>query len=248
MEHVNFPEYQPGRKAWSADRPDIVALLDSARHAVVEPIYYGSNHTFLVTLEDGAAGASLAVYKPARGEYPLYDFPAGSLFRREVATWLVDAILRWGVVPPTVVTRGRYGEGSLQLFVDAQPSMEVEIDQLRRIALLDVVINNADRKIEHCLPGRDGRLWGIDHGLTFHRDPKLRTVFWHFAGSQLMREERRDLSRLSRTIRNRSAPMAVQLSDCLSNSERRALQDRVDRLLETGRFPDPRYKPVPYRW
>jgi hypothetical protein len=240
--------YQLGGNAWSPDRPDLLELLSTAEHTASQPIYYGSNHTFLVTLDGGAAGESFAVYKPARGEYPLYDFPNGTLYRREIATWLVDCLLGWGVVPPTVEAQGRHGVGSLQLFIDAAASAEVEVDELRPVALLDVLINNADRKSEHFLPGIDGRIWGIDHGLTFHSQPKLRTVLWHFAGLPLLPEERADLERLRTALWKRTDPCAGQLADLVSKTEWRALLDRLNRLLDSGRFPDPRYRPVPYRW
>ncbi len=240
--------YQPGGTAWSPDRPDLIELLTNAVHADLQPIYYGSNHTFLVTLDAGAEGRSLAVYKPARGEYPLHDFPAGTLYKREIASWLLDTLLGWALVPPTVRTHGRYGPGSLQLFIEVGGRTEIEIDELRRIALLDVLINNADRKVEHCLPDFQRRLWAIDHGLTFHVQPKLRTFLWHFAGTRLSRDEYGALRRLKRELQTRRDPCAAQLADLVSRSEWNALRDRINRLIESGSFPDPRYKPVPYRW
>lgn len=240
--------YQPDGRAWSPDRPDLIRLLTNAVHTAVQPIYYGSNHTFLVTLDATGEGRSLAIYKPARGEYPLHDFPAGTLYKREIATWSIDSLLGWGVVPPTVRTHGRHGPGSLQLFIEVGGKTEVEVNELRRIALLDALINNADRKVEHCLPDVRGRLWAIDHGLTFHPQPKLRTFLWHFAGARLEREEYGDLRRLKRELQARRDPRASQLADLVSRPEWNALRDRVDRLLEGGTFPDPRYKPVPYRW
>jgi hypothetical protein len=174
--------YQPAGRAWNPYREDVVVLLERAGEVAIQPIYYGSNHTFLVTLDAGAFGRSLAIYKPARGEYPLYDFPSGSLYKREIATWLVDTLLGWAVVPPTVATRGTHGVGSLQLFIEAGDAEDITVTDLQRMTLLDLVANNADRKGEHCLVTPGGKLWGIDHGLTFHAQPKLRTVLWHFAG------------------------------------------------------------------
>jgi len=240
--------YQPGGHAWHPDRPDIVRLLRTAGHETTQPIYYGSNHTFLVTLAGGAAGESFAVYKPARGEYPLYDFPNGTLYRREIATWLVCALLGWQVVPPTVATMGEFGKGSLQLFIETVASAEVHVDDLRPMALLDVLVNNADRKAEHCLPGADGRIWGIDHGLTFHVQPKLRTVLWHYAGTAMRPSECADLQGLLSALRRRSDVCAQELVDMLSGSELRALEARIRGVLAGGAFPNPRYKPVPYRW
>lgn len=237
-----------GGRAWNPERRDIVQLLSASSHSDVQPIYYGSNHTFLVTLDAAEYGRSYAVYKPARGEYPLYDFAAGTLYRREVGTWLVDTLLGWNVVPPTVVSQGKYGVGSLQLFIESATSAEVELVQLRRMALLDVLVNNADRKAEHCLPGSDGRLWAIDHGLTFHVQPKLRTILWHFAGQRLSRPERRDVRRLGVMLASATDPRAAQLEELLSLTEWIALKERLARLLATGTFPDPRQKSVPYRW
>lgn len=241
-------DYQPGGQAWNPDREDIVRLLESGRYESIEPIYYGSNHTFLVTISADGAGQSLAVYKPARGEYPLYDFPHGTLYKREVGAWLLDNILGWGLVPPTVSSRGKYGLGSLQLFIDALPSAEVRIESLQPIALLDVLLNNADRKIEHCLPVAGGRLWAIDHGLTFHIQPKLRTILWHFASTPIPARQLEDIERLRRIMERRRDARVVLLGELLSGPEWRALEQRVRRVLDLGAFPDPRQKPVPYRW
>src|SRR5947209_9761768 len=117
--------FQDGGNAWDPTRPDLLDLLRRAKHTAIRPIYYGSNHTFLVTLEAGEAGESYAVYKPSRGEYPLYDFPPGTLYRREIGTYLVSSLLGWDLVPATVEASGRYGVGSLQLFVEAYSSGEI---------------------------------------------------------------------------------------------------------------------------
>jgi hypothetical protein len=241
-------KYQAGGHAWNPCRPDIVSLLTDADHRECRPIYYGSNHTFLVTMQSDRDGESLAVYKPARGEYPLHDFPQGTLYRREIAAWLLDRLLGWSIVPPTVETRGTYGVGSLQLFIEAVEELRIDIERLRKIALFDVIANNADRKVDHCLPDATGNLWGIDHGLTFHAQGKLRTVLWHFAGTQLQRDELADIERLQIDLDARKRLEARRLKELISNMEWRALCTRLDRLLETRRFPDPRYKPVPYRW
>lgn len=241
-------QFQPGGEAWHPCRPDIVTLLEAAEHEDCRPIYYGSNYTFLVTLRDAEAGTSLAVYKPARGEYPLHDFPHGTLYRREIAAWLLDCLLGWNMVPPTVRSQGEFGVGSLQLFIESVPEARVDVKRLRRMALFDVLANNADRKVDHCLPSEDGKLWAIDHGLTFHAQGKLRTVLWHFAGKALTAEERKDLVGLLEHMDGSRTEEARQLRDLISSTEWKALRMRVERLLETGAFPDPRYKPVPYRW
>ena len=239
--------FQAQGHAWDPFRSDIIDLLRDARPVGVEPIYYGSNHTFLVTLDSEGAGQSLAVYKPARGEYPLYDFPTGTLYRREIASWAVNALLGWNVIPPTVESDGPYGVGSLQLFIEAHEASEIAVAELRRLCILDVLYNNADRKPEHCLVGDDGKLWGIDHGLTFHHQPKLRTVLWHFAGSPLASDDLADLKRL-RIVLNRSDEEDLGLRSLLSKREWAALMMRLDGVIREGAFPNPRYKSVPYRW
>lgn len=240
-------DFQDRGQAWNPFRPDIVDLLRQADAVEIEPIYYGSNHTFLVTIECAGAGHSLAVYKPARGEYPLYDFPNGTLYRREIASFLVNDLLGWNVIPPTVAGDGVYGRGSLQLFIEAHDGGEITVAELRRLCLLDVLYNNADRKAEHCLVGDDGKLWGIDHGLTFHHQPKLRTVLWHFAGTKLASDDLADLKRLRIVLRRKDGG-DTGLRSLLSTREWYALLARLDRLIAEECFPDPRYKSVPYRW
>jgi hypothetical protein len=229
-------------------RGDVAVLLEQAEHVRLQPIYYGSNHCFLATLESGAAGCSFAVYKPARGEYPLYDFPNGTLYKREVATWLINHVLDWNVVPPTVVTRGKYGVGSLQLFIESYDEGEIAVEELRRLVLLDALLNNADRKSEHCLLGENGKLWGIDHGLTFHVQPKLRTVLWHFAGLPLDETEQDAVERLVSALQRCKMPEVKAVRELVTGAEWRALLDRAERVADSRRFPDPRYKAVPYRW
>ena len=135
---------------------------------------------------DGVRG--LAVYKPRRGEAPLYDFPDGTLYRREFAAYVVSEAIGWHLVPPTVIRDGPYGVGTAQLFIDAQPKRnyftlrEDRSDDLKPMAAFDVFANNADRKGAHCLLDPEDRIWGIDHGLTFNVDYKLRTVIWDFSG------------------------------------------------------------------
>ena len=161
-----------------------------------------SNATLLVELAlDGATG--LAVYKPLRGERPLWDFPRG-LYRREVAAYLFSESLGWGIVPPTIVREGPHGEGSLQHFVMADFAqhyftlMEDPAHRLalQRICVFDLIANNADRKSGHCLLGPDGAVYGIDQGLCFHVDPKLRTVIWDWAGEPIPPALVADVSRL----------------------------------------------------
>ncbi|MGI8826850.1 MAG: SCO1664 family protein [Chloroflexota bacterium] len=240
--------YQGLGQAWDPHRPDITRLLRDSEHATIEPIYFGSNHCFLVTLEAGEVGRSLTVYKPGRGEYPLYDFPTGTLYRREAGSWLVDRMLGWSLVPPTVISHGRFGPGSVQLFIESYSRGDVDILELQRLALLDLVLNNADRKSDHCLLGDGGKLWAIDHGLTFHVHPKLRTVLWHFAGERIPPECLADVQRLLGCLETLEAEESSELRELLSFEEWRALIRRTARLAEMEYFPDPRHKSVPYRW
>ena len=165
-----------------------VDLLARGDIAVKGRLPWASNATFLVEVTRGRA-ATLGVYKPRRGERPLWDFPRG-LDRREVAAYRLSETLGFGLVPPTLAREGPYGPGSIQLFVDAE--FEEHYFTLRerpehraalaRLCAFDLVANNADRKSGHCLLGRDGRLYAIDNGLCFHVEPKLRTVVWDFVG------------------------------------------------------------------
>src|SRR5690606_500174 len=148
-----------------------------------------------------------AVYKPQRGERPLWDFPQGTLCRREQAAFLISEALDWHIVPPTVLREAQHGLGSVQLYIDHDPARHyftIEADealrpQRQRIALLDVLINNANRKAGHGLiqeteePREVARLWGIDHGICFHVEPKLRTVIWEFGGTPIPEALKSDL-------------------------------------------------------
>jgi uncharacterized repeat protein (TIGR03843 family) len=196
-----------------------------------------SNATLLVELElDGATG--LAVYKPQRGERPLWDFPRG-LYRREIAAYLLSEALGWGIVPPTIARDGPHGEGSLQHFVMADFSQHyftlveepAHRPALQRICVFDVIANNADRKSGHCLLGPDGAIYGIDQGLCFHVDPKLRTVMWDWAGEPIPRDLVADLAALVR----RGVPK--RLARLLSGEEQEVLLARARALVDEPRFP-----------
>ncbi|HET9731806.1 MAG TPA: SCO1664 family protein [Acidimicrobiales bacterium] len=209
---------------------------------------WSSNHTFVVTVGEGDDRLA-GIYKPGRGERPLWDFPDG-LYRREVAAYELCESLGWGFVPPTVERHdGPFGPGSLQLFVDADFEQhyftlleeEAHHRPLKRMATFDVLANNADRKGGHCLIDADGRIWGIDHGLCFHVQPKLRTVIWDFAGEPLEADDRADVERWL------GDGLPDRLAELLHPEECRALQKRARRLLEDGRLPEPRTD-HPYPW
>jgi uncharacterized repeat protein (TIGR03843 family) len=240
-------------------RPDVGPALDSviddlltADLTIDGRLPWSSNLTFLVTLEGtGGAGADPlnAVYKPASGEQSLWDFPDG-LYRREVAAYVLSEALGWGLVPPTVARDdGPFGAGSLQLFMAADYEHHYftlfdeggHEEALRTIGAFDVVANNADRKSGHVLRGTDDRLWAIDHGLCFHRQPKLRTVIWDFAQDAVPPGLLADLERLA------TRP-PEGLDDLLAGSELQALGDRIDQLLEDGIYPEPLGDRPPYPW
>jgi uncharacterized repeat protein (TIGR03843 family) len=185
-----------------------------------------------------------AVYKPTAGERPLDDFPDATLSRREVAAFLVSEATGWGIVPPTVLREGPFGEGAVQLWIDLDPSVDVvamvvvDDPRLRRIAVLDAAMNNTDRKGGHLLPVDGGRhIFGVDHGVTFSTVPKLRTVLWGWRGQPLSAEEIEGLRRLADGLRG---SLARELAPLLSRLEIAATRRRVDGLIETGRFPYPR--------
>ena len=196
-----------------------------------------SNVTLLCELTlDGRRG--FAVYKPARGERPLWDFPPG-LFKREIAAWEFSEALGWGLVPRTIRREGPLGEGALQRFIEADFEQhyftlredDAHHEQLRRICAFDLVTNNADRKSGHCLLAPDGIIYGIDNGLCFHVEPKLRTVIWDFAGETIPDPIVEDLSRLQATGLSR------KLRRLLPPDEREALLARTRALVAAGRFP-----------
>jgi hypothetical protein len=201
-----------------------------------------SNYTFLAEVVDGDR-AVLAVYKPRRGETPLWDFPDGTLCKREVAAYLLSRALGWPEVPPTVMRDGPLGPGSLQLYVEADPRQHFFtlrddcLDAFRPVATFDVLANNADRKSGHCLRGEDGTIWVVDHGVRFSSEPKLRTVIWEFAGEPVPGGLLADVERVAGELR--AGPLRDSLRDLLSEREIDATTRRAESLGGTGRFPRP---------
>ncbi|MGW1496019.1 SCO1664 family protein [Streptomyces sp. NPDC002402] len=210
------------------------------------------------------------VYKPVAGERPLWDFPDGTLAQREVAAYEVSEATGWGLVPPTVLRDGPYGEGMVQLWIEADPeqtllalvedeepgegwkavgfaevgegrtALLVHADdvRLRRLAVLDAVINNGDRKGGHLLPTADGHLYAIDHGVTFNVDDKLRTLLWGWAGDPLPADALSALASLSDSLSS-DGPLATRLAQLLTAAEVEALRGRVEELRGAGRHPVP---------
>ena len=203
-----------------------------------------SNYTFLVIIKRAELQAP-AVYKPCRGERPLWDFPNGTLAYREVAAHVVSEALGWMLVPPTVFRDGPHGPGMVQLYIHADPRENYFTlgkqfpEQFKRMALFDALINNADRKAGHCLRDDDGHIWAIDHGVCFHEEPKLRTVIWQFAGEKVPADLIRDLRTLRHRLKSDSDPATKALRSSLTGREVGALAKRADELIEQGRFPIP---------
>ena len=238
-----------GRMPWSSNVTLLVELYDcdpseqTVEGEATDPADRGP-------VDDGPSVEPLgrAVYKPHRGEQPLWDFPDG-LYRREVAAYRLSRALGWDVVPPTVERDGPFGPGSLQWFVDADfdqhyfTMLEDDAlhDQLRRLCAFDLVANSTDRKGGHVLVDGHGHLWAIDNGLCLHAEVKLRTVIWDFAGESLPADLADDLARLV------EHPLPSDLADLLDPFERDALQARARALLTEARFPhDPTGRRVPW--
>ncbi|BET51134.1 SCO1664 family protein [Kitasatospora aureofaciens] len=210
------------------------------------------------------------VYKPVAGERPLWDFPDGTLAQREVAAYEVSEATGWGLVPPTVLRDGPYGEGMVQLWIETVPETELLalVDQeepgpgwkgialadvgegrtallvhaddarLRRLAVLDAVINNADRKGGHLLPAAGERLYGIDHGVTFNAENKLRTLLWGWAGDPLTGEALTVLDALREALKD-GGTLAIRLAALITPAELDATRARVGALLDSGKHPEP---------
>jgi uncharacterized repeat protein (TIGR03843 family) len=232
--------------------PSILTDLAQCELALEGQFLYGSNFTFLVNVQcDGHA--LKAVYKPSRGERPLWDFPEGSLAAREAAAYLVSEHLGWGLVPPTVMREtGPSGPGSVQLFIDADPEhhyftmQEEEKSRLIPAALFDALINNADRKGGHVLFDSQDHLWLIDHGVCFHVQPKLRTVIWDFAGQAIPDGLLKDLSGY-RSALEEDGDVRTELDPLLSDLEIQALSQRASELIDSGCMPVPG-PGRPYPW
>jgi uncharacterized repeat protein (TIGR03843 family) len=190
-------------------------------------------------------GDLLAVWKPTIGERPLFDFPIGTLTRREVAAYLVSEALGWGIVPPTLLRHGPHGEGMVQQWIDIDPEADVidmvnsDDPRLRRVAVFDAVANNTDRKAGHLLPVPGGHLFAVDHGVTFSVVPKLRTVLWSWADEPFDEQELAGLRRVRDALDGSGAVLPLALRELISMREIEATGARIDELLATGRFPRP---------
>ncbi|MFH8474281.1 SCO1664 family protein [Streptomyces sp. NPDC018000] len=269
------PERIPSR---SLTDTELVTLLTEGRLTVRGQIRGASNAVLYCTVAHEGDEVT-CVYKPVAGEQPLWDFPDGTLAQREVAAYEISEATGWGLVPPTVLRDGPYGEGMCQLWIEAAPeSDEPSVDgqspllalvedeepgegwravahaevgegktallvhaddpRLRRLAVLDAVINNGDRKGGHLLPAPDGRLYGIDHGVTFNADDKLRTLLWGWAGEPLTAEAVEVVDRLGAELAPGSS-LVTRLAELITEAEIEALRGRVEGLRTSGRHPEP---------
>jgi len=196
-----------------------------------------SNATLLGEIE----GYGKVIYKPVAGERPLWDFPDGTLAGREVASYLLSEKLGLHLVPETILREGPFGPGMVQRWIDIDADVDLiefgqsEDSQLRSLALFDAIINNTDRKFGHLLVESSGRLFGCDHGVTFHREEKLRTVLWQFAGLALTESEQ---ALLNLALAN-SNEIAKMLSEYLTEVEIEALFSRISKLSELNAMPMP---------
>ena len=222
----------------------ILEVLEHGSFETVGLLPYSSNHAFLATAcLDGVEVK--AVYKPRRGERPLWDFPPGTLAAREFAAYLISEEGEWGVVPPTVLRTGApMGEGSVQQFIDHDPNRHYFVLAEERpgdfpsLAAFDIVINNADRKAGHVIEDATGRLWAVDHGLSFNLEDKLRTVIWEFAADPLGAELVEQLGALRDKLLDPGG-LGGELGALLSPEEAEATLHRTESLIDAGRFPVP---------
>lgn len=262
---------------------DVARVLAEGELTVTGRISDASNLTLLATATADLGGAAgpvsiECVYKPVRGERPLWDFPDGTLAARERAAYLVSRAAGWDCVPLTILRPGPYGDGMVQQWItvpdDAQDTVDllpvekmvpgwlpvlraVDMDgsdvvvahadrpALARLAGFDVVVNNADRKGSHILTSPGGRILGVDHGLCFHTDNKLRTILWGWAGDDLPDEVRDGVGRLRTGL---DGELGDQLDELLTGAEVTAFRRRLERLLERPVFPRPPTNRTPIPW
>lgn len=255
---------------------DLLTVLADGELALDGRLIESSNNAMVGSVRLGDEQIR-CVYKPIRGERPLWDFPHGRLAEREVAAFLVACAAGWQVAPPTVLREGPFGTGMAQQWIeDAEPDRvatvfpadavpegwlpvmqavdaddrplvvaHADVPELAAIAVFDVVANNADRKASHLLVDPAGSLFGVDHGLTFHVEPKLRTILWGWAGRSVPETLVAGLRRLAERL---GGPLAAELSSYLSAEEIAALAARVGALLARPVFPAPPGDRTPIPW
>ena len=239
----------------------ILELLERGDIELVGRLVESSNNALLVRIAHEAAAALAwepgeasplaglgpgfyGVWKPTAGERPLFDFPIGTLTRREVAAYRLSEATGWGIVPPTILREGPFGEGMLQQWIEVDPDADIvamltaDDPRLRRVALFDAVTNNTDRKGGHLLPVAGGHLHAVDHGVTFAIEPKLRTILWAWEGQPFDDEERAVLDRLAAELAP-GAALDLALRELLFGPEVDATRERAAALRADGVFPGP---------
>ena len=214
-------------------------LIETGPIEIAGRLVDASNATLFGKIK-GQAGEVSVVYKPIAGERPLWDFPEGNLASREVAAYQISRNV-FNIVPFTVLRDGPFGPGAVQLWIDTPDDFDpVEFGsslnpELRNMVLFDVVINNTDRKFGHILLDENRNLFGCDHGVSLHKDWKLRTVLWQFAGEGLTLEEVDALEKTKESIDSGE----LHLENLLQPAEVHALSERINRLLKERTFPSP---------
>lgn len=239
-----------GEALSTVDLDRALLLLRDGEVEIEGRLVDASNTTLFCAVSD-AELRTACVYKPIRGERPLWDFPDGTLAMREVAAYAVSVATGWNVVPPTVLRDGPLGPGMVQLWIDIDRTVDlVELAQssspaLRRMALLDAALNNADRKGGHLLPLADGHVFGVDHGVCFSVEPKLRTLLWQWRGRRIEADELEVLAELRDSL---NAELGAALRSLLSTEEVAATATRIRRLLKSGcfPFPSPEWPAIPW--
>ncbi len=241
-----------GQEAYRLTPGEIEKLLLTGEVEGGELVPQGSNYTFVVQLRADDL-SFLGIYKPASGERPLWDFPYGTLHRRERCSFLVSQALGWHLIPPTVIRDGPHGEGSMQLFVPHDKKSnyfslrEEGRPELFLVAVFDLLVNNTDRKGGHCFKGDDNRVWAIDHGLTFHADPKLRTVIWDYSGQNLSENLVNDLKRLDNELGDQGSSLCREVEALLEEEEVAIFRRRIKAFLKEPRLPHPEeYRSFPW--
>lgn len=229
-----------------------LSLLREGTVELTGQFTWSSNFTFLTAVAMDQQSLQ-AVYKPTRGERPLWDFPRGTLAAREVAAYLTSEYLGWHLVPPTVMREdGPAGPGSLQLYIETDLNRhyftfsEAEKERLRPVAVFDMLINNADRKGGHILLTPEDKIWLIDHGVCFHPLDKLRTVVWDFVGEPIPKSILKDVQSLLGHLK-REDSLVEDFEELLMREELSALVARAERILREPWFPEPG-PGRPYPW
>lgn len=241
----------------SASIDPTLEILQQGSISIEGEFLWGSNYTYLVQAEMEGEKVQ-AVYKPSRGERPLWDFPAASLAKREVAAYIVSEAMGWNFIPPTAYRKtAPFGPGSLQMFIDHNPDyhyfnfVEKDRNRLKPVVAFDLLVNNADRKGSHIIRDPDNKLWLIDHGLCFHVEDKLRTVIWDFAEDQIPEQVISDIHMFSKRLHPKNDSVSELEKDMLvylSQAEVAALASRAKKLIDVGYFsaPDMMHRPFPW--